>query len=849
MAGKKVSSLRISKQSGVDRTYFATWSFSHAHLDSYSVEWQYCVNGTWFEGSSGSSGTSVRSNTYSAPDNALKIRVRVKPVSKKHKKNKKEVSYFTGSWCSWVTQNMPSSTAVTPDTPSAPDVELNKFKLKASVTVTDTKTDEIVFQIVRNDSTIAAEALPAPVKYQKASIEWNGVTAGDRFKVRCYGRKNTSRQVATGEYTYGVYRTLKEAKKADKQRNTNVIITNGNGPWYGRTAITTTVKSTINGDWSPYSSDVNAPPPALKEAPLVVAISAVSFEVSWNAVSTADKYVVEYTTNRDYFDIKPDAVESKEITNGTRAEIDVQASDTYYFRVKVVDASNQESGWSPIAEQVTGKVPNAPTTWSSTSTTCVGRDVTLYWTHNAADGSREREAILTLLINGVDQHLDPIPNEAIGNQFLDDTGTYSYLLETDKLTEGAKIEWCVRTRGVLEEYGPDSVTREINVYAPPSLTMSLGSQNQWAWDTFNFTTDDINTAYGELMPLENTTLRTFPLYVQLNARPETQTPVTYYISIVSNETYEDVDEIGETIRVNAGDELFSKFYESSSHWLTAMISAADVNLDTGHSYTIRATVAMDSGLSGDTEVDNLLVDWDDEEYDIDVEDVGVDADVYACYLRPYCNDENDDPVEDVLLSVYRRTFDGEFVLIAGAIDNTIQPTIVDPHPGLDYGRYRIVAQSKITGRVFFYDAPPIPIGETSIILQWDELTYALDTDEEEQQDQLPYTGKILKLPWNVDVSESNDKDVEHVAYIGRQHPVSYYGTQVGQKGSWKASIDKYDSDTIDLLRQLAVYMGDVYVREPGGSGYWATVSVSFNRDHNSVITPVSIEVTRVEGGA
>ena len=43
-------------------------------------------------------------------------------------------------------------------------------------------------------------------------------------------------------------------------------------------------------------------------------------------------------------------------------------------------------------------------------------------------------------------------------------------------------------------------------------------------------------------------------------------------------------------------------------------------------------------------------------------------------------------------------------------------------------------------------------------------------------------------------------------------------------------------------------MGDVYVREPSGAGYWASVSVSFSKKHCDVVIPVSISVTRVEGG-
>ena len=56
-----------------------------------------------------------------------------------------------------------------------------------------------------------------------------------------------------------------------------------------------------------------------------------------------------------------------------------------------------------------------------------------------------------------------------------------------------------------------------------------------------------------------------------------------------------------------------------------------------------------------------------------------------------------------------------------------------------------------------------------------------------------------------------------------------------------------DTETLSLLRQLRVYMGNVYVREPSGSGYWATVAVSYSRKHNELTMPVTLTITRVEG--
>ena len=61
-------------------------------------------------------------------------------------------------------------------------------------------------------------------------------------------------------------------------------------------------------------------------------------------------------------------------------------------------------------------------------------------------------------------------------------------------------------------------------------------------------------------------------------------------------------------------------------------------------------------------------------------------------------------------------------------------------------------------------------------------------------------------------------------------------------------IPKTDKETLYALRRLQVWMDNVYVREPSGSGYWATISVSYSQAHRAVTIPVTLSITRVEGG-
>lgn len=206
-------------------------------------------------------------------------------------------------------------------------------------------------------------------------------------------------------------------------------------------------------------------------------------------------------------------------------------------------------------------------------------------------------------------------------------------------------------------------------------------------------------------------------------------------------------------------------------------------------------------------------------------------------------------VPDIRLSVYRREYDGTFTAIAEDLANTYSTYVVDPHPSLDLARYRIVATSKTTGAVGYWDLPGHPVGEHTIVIQWDEQWTEFDTDDGNSEEDKGWGGSMLKLPYDISVSDSNSPDVELVEYIGRENPVAYYGTQQGYSSTWSTNVPKDDKETLYALRRLQRWMGDVYVREPSGSGYWANITVQFSQKSKDLVIPVTLNIKRVEGGA
>ena len=389
--------------------------------------------------------------------------------------------------------------------------------------------------------------------------------------------------------------------------------------------------------------------------------------------------------------------------------------------------------------------------------------------------------------------------------------------------KGTKLQWRVRTCGVTGEYGDWSIRRVVDIYGPPTMALN------------------VLDAGDNLLE----TLTKFPFRIAGTPGPLTQKPIGYHISIVPNESYETVDQIGNPVNVIAGSEVYSKYLDISES-LDLRLSANDVDLSNNINYTITCTVTMDSGLTAEATW-SFTVAWEDVIYEPNAE-IGIDKDTYSAVIRPYCEDENGELIADVTLAVYRRTFDGSFVAIGSNLYNTKETFVVDPHPALDYARYRIVATSKTTGSVSYYDLSGYPVGGIAVILQWDERWSNFDVTDGVPSEQKPWAGSLLSLPYNINVSESHKTDASLVEYIGREHPVSYYGTQLGETATWTVDIPKYDKETLYALRRLSNWMGDVYVREPSGSGYWAHVSVAFNINHLEVVVPVTLSISRVEGG-
>ena len=772
---------------GTTRSMFCTWSFDRADTSNYEVKWEYDTGaGGWRIGTQGT--TTNKQSDYSAPENAKKVRVSITPKSDNWSDGQTASREYDFS-------NNP------PELPPIPSFDIDEL-------------DVMTIELTNIQNTINANAIEFAI-YQD-----------DTFKYR------TGTATINQEARYCKFTTTVDPGHRYKVR-------------------CRAVRGTIYSGWTDYTDNDLSTPVAPSDittlrSQKISEQQAVQYAVfvEWPDVPSAKNYLVEWATNIEYFDTGEASSQTTEEGAGPRLLVTgIELGHEYFFRVASLNEKGRSKTYTPIESVKLGTRPAAPTTYSNVNSCILGEDLKLYWIHNSTDGSIETTArIHFTIIDSAHPELEPteivkvIPNDRPEEE---KTKTSVYIINTDDpewATVGAGyiIKWKVQTAGVIAEYSEWSVEREVNVYAPPELSLDVVDNN-------GNSIEEINT---------------FPFYISLLSEPPAQTPISYYIEVVALQAYRTVDEVGKVKMVSIGDKVYQKYYDPQDNpWRFLLeMTPGNIDLENNIQYAINATVSLNSGLSASS-TKTISVYFDEVFYDVFAE-VIINKDTYEASIHPYCNQYDEvegeivaSLVENCTLAVYRKEYDGTFTLIESGVANEENLFVTDPHPSLDYARYRVVATMNDTGAISYADIPPIKYKESAIIIQWAEEWSSFNSDNEGSGVVEPaWSGSLLKLPYNITISENNNMDVSLINYVGRKRPVSYYGTHLGETATWNVEIPKDDKETLYAIRRLSIWTGDVYVREPSGTGYWANVSVSYSIKYSDLVIPITITITRVEGG-
>lgn len=761
-----------------------------SRTDHITAHWYYQTvdsKGRYIDATKDSVGAGASASTFTAPDGATYVKVVVTPVAKKHKSGKTEKAYYSGKS---VKRNF-DPPADKPSRLSVPTIDTRQSgeQNRISVSTSDVNAYKVEFQwrwyIDEMD-----ESGSFASSFVEASFEANvsGGRAERPWKNCYYGRYITARARAVN-------------------------------------------KAGRHGDWSDWSELFTPKPMGIGGGVSLSAESESSIGVSWyKSASTrykADSWEVAYysddgtgsTSNPDWKTSTVDRSAYWTVLSG------LGQNKRYHVRVRGVSSKSTITGekvygaWSDIKTIMIGTVPEAPSTYQLYDTVVAGESNVLGFVHNSEDESECQGAEIQFPGGELPTWIDtsaPVD----GTHTVDGSSTGS-------IADGASVSWKARTKGFSSTWSEWSEVRTFRVFEQPEATLTLLDK-------------DGGIVGGGLMV-------GYPLVAVGTVASSSQSPVSWSLVIETAEDTYYTDVYGEEVVLPSGSVVYSKTVGADGGELRLVLDVGDVDLAGSSSYAARLTVAMDSGLSDTTDDVTFGVDWgsvDIPDPDAAVELVGSSL---MATVTPTCADEYGNLAEDVSLAVYRLNADRTITKLADGLANDGSNVVVDPHPPLVNASYRIVATKNGTRASTFVDTPEMDMGSPYIVINWNDgvdVGYAAEGDDELTGS--VYTGSMLVLPYDVSIQEDSQKDVSLVQYIGRESPVGYSGTQRGRTASWTSNIVKRDFDTLNRLRELQSYMGDVYVREPYGGGYWANVDVSFSTSYDTMKVPVTLTITKVE---
>ena len=961
--GQKKKKITKKVWKSKDKPKVSTTKTYPSVIDGYTIKWYYKANKsskTWYLSKTITTGASTHTTSHdlwTAPDNAVAIKVTVKPTAKTYKTGQSK----TAKW-------------FTVDSRSKIDWDYDEYPSTPSI----------------DSFTIKNKTLTALVSFDIAKY----VASGERyeryiFRLQILKDDKTLIKIGDDKYYDIVYTKDNPLPSTGLVKFTRTL--SSVGSYKVRVAMGAYDTGYKWSEFSSWSSSVDTRP----QAPTITNLEAIGngqIRIKWTAVPNITQYKIEYV-NDHARNFDSNMIQSVTVDNLTSYIISgFEVGHTVIFRVRSINESDESS--PSKTESITLAVkPSPPTTWSSKTKTSLTSEigttdpVYLYWVHNTTDASVQQKAKLQFKIAGNVYYLTKNNTEKDEyGELVDKTTELSlwdltvYSDESNVTSAGTiydifrslgaeSIKWKVCTKGAHEDYSDWSIERTIEAYEQPNLELVI--------------TD------GEGNPISGNILESFPLRITGNVTPLSQTPISFHLSIIAGATSDTTDIYGDDRIIVEGSEIFSKHIDSDV--LDYPLMPSDVDFVAGVPYTLNTIVYTDAGLNAKASYEfsadwaeisdepDAVIDFNEKYryaditpfcnyfigYEMETESEtepetepvvymgtaitgtsetetifsssGIESatlgdmyfnnstfEAYVCTLGGdpstakwlyrttfdysdsegktwysgttingeeelgiyansgiaaavindyYLNTASGDifkcikagaPSEaiwkyiwncfwqvtpNVTLGIYRREPNGNYITIQEGIDNAVQSsdaaiTIRDPHPSFNVCAYRIVATNTETGAV-----GPIDIvenfPESSVVIQWDERWK--DNNATEEDDEI-FEGSVLELPANIKISDQNSKDVDLVSYIGRKRPVTYYGTQKGESLTINCEFPKEDESTLTLLRQLMVYSGDVYVREPSGLGYWASVSVSYNRDYSNLTIPVTLNIQPVEGG-
>lgn len=815
-----VTNLKLTQEAYNLGTAQATWGASSTSVSEYKVVWKYKVP----SGEQYILNDSTSSNKYasqSIPNNAVTMYISVTPRLKHKNSTSNGTTVSAQMDVNKRPVTVPSLTVEVVEGPALNTTQNGMPIVRLSVNNyhdAQNRATHIEIQVQKTPFRAASNntiAVPNPSQvglYQissRVAVDWQSFSAGNDFKFRARAvvRNGTTTITASdwsdwSDTVYGPYSPLPNNCNVRRNSDNSVTI-----------AFTNPASNRI----------VNMECRLIEDYP----------EFNWATVERYPQYFQDTTM----------AFSGHVVTFTELKPV------TYHIQARITGDSqrNTPTRWTNFSTKVIfAEAHDAPTTWSSATTAKVGERVFLYWTANSRDGSKEERARIAIKNLNTNTTATVVRVNTIPVD--EDTSAHYVILNQDtdlRYSGECTLEWRVQTSpygGNL--YGPQSVVRTVKFYNNPSINASLQVN------------EGTNRVSG------------YPIVGNVHSNLySNQTMLYYTVEIYSLQDYTRPMLAGNDIVITRGTTLYNGAYQVSgtSTDYEFRLMPNDLLLESGIEYSLKVVAVYSSGLTATSTFSFRYSVPDTDTVGAFIIDGGYDQETGGIILYPELDIE-EGPEEGFMVYMYRVAYDGELVPLTDepltTNDELLLPMVADPHPTLTTSIYYLMIVNMATG-AYSYCQIPIDINDNALVITWNEKVNTapvnLRSDASIVTSTNMFRSRVLRLPYNVDATFSNKKDVVLAEYVGRSNPVSYYGTQQGYESKWTTEIPvtedvsklqtKPYSVIKPLLDELMRYDGDCYVRDASGVGFWASLSISYNKKHGDKTIQISIDAAKVEGGA
>lgn len=509
--------------------------------------------------------------------------------------------------------------------------------------------------------------------------------------------------------------------------------------------------------------------------------------VYWSDPDTATTEVeLAWASSRIAWD-STEGYQTKTLNRRKAYNIDsgVEPGSTVYVRVRFIN-DDLTGSWSDTASVLCAATPDTPVLESSKAVIKPGDELGFAWTYANDDGSTLSMSTLYVTRGGITR------KHFVGN------GSTQTSLSTSGWSSGDTVTVKVAVTSANGKTSAVSDTVSVNVLAAPSPTIALGRGGTWAALPYKATSD------GEGADTKVRTLTASPLNVKVTGGGDGGT-VT--IRREGDHRVEHAD--GTVDRGADGERVAVGAYTGS----TAYVVFDGVDFDDGFLYRAEVAASNDAG-SGTAVSEPFRVEWSNQ---ADAPSADCSAEGLSAIIRPHAVDSNEK------CDVYRITAEGLQLVMANAEWDS---RIIDPYAplGKHGATHRVVSRTADGDEAWTDFEAGNP--QAGIVVDWD--------------------GKRLSLPYNTSFSDSYTKEYASTRHRGGTITGKWL-EGVEREASWSTDVIRVaEQDKLLLLRELAQWCGECYVRGPGGVGFPCNVEVSVSAEYGDGAVGVSLTALRID---